>query len=185
MKTMLVSDLMVPLAEYATVSEEATLFEAVMELERAQSKFDKSLYLHRAILVYDEEGKITGKLSQLDALKALEPKYGEMIEEKSISRFGFTPQFLESMLQQFKLFDKPLNDLCRKASQVKVKKFMSTPSKGEYIDQSASLDIAIHQLIMGNNQSLLVTAEENDIVGILRLTDVFKEIFQRMKACNL
>ncbi|MDZ7697985.1 MAG: CBS domain-containing protein [Deltaproteobacteria bacterium] len=67
MKTILVSDLMVPLAEYATVSEEATLYEAAMALEEAQNRLDrdKYLYLHRAVLVYDKNNKIVGKVSQV------------------------------------------------------------------------------------------------------------------------
>ena len=45
---------MVPLSEYATVSEDATLFEAVSELEKAQEEFDHTRYRHRAILVMDD-----------------------------------------------------------------------------------------------------------------------------------
>jgi len=37
---------------------------------------------------------------------------------------------------------------------------------------------------MGARQSLLVTREE-EIVGILRLTDVFGEVFQIMKSSEL
>ena len=58
------------------------------------------------------------------------------------------------------------------------------PTEGEYIDESASLGEAIHQLVMGRHQSLLVTREK-DIVGILRLTDVFKYIFQTLKSCEI
>jgi predicted transcriptional regulator len=39
-------------------------------------------------------------------------------------------------------------------------------------------------LVMGNHQSLLVT-REGEIVGILRPTDVFKEVFQTMEARKL
>ena len=35
--------------------------------------------------------------------------------------------------------------------------------------------------VMGRHQSLLVTRDE-EIVGILRLTDVFKEVFQTMES---
>lgn len=80
MKTMIVKDLMVPLAEYATVSEEASLFEAVTALEEAQKWFKRSQYPHRAVLVYDKEKRIVGKLTMLDVLIALEPKYGQMGE---------------------------------------------------------------------------------------------------------
>ena len=78
----------------------------------------------------------------------------------------------------------PFEDACRKAAQAKVKKFMYSPSEGEYVEEDASLDVAIHRLVMGHHQSLLVTKGEK-IVGILKLTDVFAEIFQTMKACEL
>jgi predicted transcriptional regulator len=37
---------------------------------------------------------------------------------------------------------------------------------------------------MGHHQSLLVT-RDGGIVGILRLTDVFKEVFQMIKTCSI
>ena len=186
MKTINVKDLMVPLDEYATVSEEATLFEAVVALEKAQEKLDRTRfkYLHRAILVYDKNNNIVGKISQLDVLRALEPKYGEMGDQQSISRFGFSQKFLQSLREQFRLLERPFEDACRTAGQVKVKTFMHAPSEGEYVQEDATLDVAIHRLVMGHHQSLLVTNGEK-IVGIIKLTDVFAEIFQTMKACEL
>jgi CBS domain-containing protein len=186
MKTMTVEDLMVPLEEYATVSQEATLYEAVMALEKAQEKLarDRYLYLHRAVLVYDENKKIVGKVSQLDVLRALEPKYGIMGDPGKLSRAGFSPQFLRSMLEQYSLFEKPFVDICATAAKMKVKEFMYMPSEGEYIEEKASLGNAIHQLVMGHHQSLLVTRDQK-IVGILRLTDVFTEVFHVMKTREL
>ena len=186
MKITTVRDLMVPLEEYATVFEEATLFEAVVALEQAQERLDRNRYkyLHRAVLVYDKNKKIVGKISQLDVLRALEPKYGEMGDQKSIARFGFSQKFLTSLREQFSLLERPFKDACRTAAQVKVKTFMHTPSEGEYVDEDATLDVAIHRLVMGHHQSLLVT-RDNKIVGILRLTDVFAEVFQTMKTCEL
>jgi CBS domain containing-hemolysin-like protein len=181
-----VKDLMVPLEEYATVSIEATLYDAVVALEKAQREFSRSLYHHRAILVYDKEKhNIVGKVSQLDILRALEPKYDEMSEKGgSLARFGFSRQFQKTLLQQFKLWEKPLADVCKKASKVCVKDFMYAPGEGEYVDAEASLDEAIHQLVMGHHQSLIVS-EGKKIVGILRLTDVFMAVFQEIIACNI
>ena len=183
MKSINVKDLMVPLSEYATVSEEATLYEAVMALEKAQEEFGKTghPYLHRAILVYDRNRKIVGKVSQHDVLKALEPKYMEMGDMKSLSGYGFSHSFIKSMMSQYSLLDKPLNGITRKAAERKVKNFMYRPGEGEYIEDEASLDAAIHQLVMGQHQSLLVT-RGHDIVGILRLTDVFTAVFQAIKS---
>ena len=181
-----VKDLMVPLEEYATVPEEDTLFEAVMALEKAHEDLDRTRYhyLHRAVLVYDKNKKIVGKISQLDVLRALEPKYMEMGDQSALSRAGFSPQFLKSMLGEHSLWARPLKDICGKAAKLKVKSFMYTPTEGEYIEENAYLEEAMHLLVMGHHQSLLVTSGEK-IVGILRLTDVFMEIFRLMRICEL
>ena len=182
MKTFKVKDLMVPLEEYATIPEDANLYEAVMALEKAQVEFDQTKYRHRAILVYDRNNKIVGKLSQLDVLRALEPKYDEMKSDSAITHFGFSKKFLGSLLETYKLFDKPLEHICKKAGEVRVGRYMHRPTEGEFIDVEASLDEAIHQLVLGHHQSLLVT-EKEEIIGILRLTDVFAAMFHVMKQC--
>ena len=183
-KAYTVKDLMVPLSEYATVQEDATLYDAVLALEEAQENFEDkhTRYRHRAILMLDKDGKVVGKLSQLDVLKALEPKYREMIQGQGSHRYGFTKKFMQSMLEDYNLFANPLDDICRKAGEQPVKNFMHAPSEGEFVSQDASLEVAIHQLIMGEHQSLLITHKEK-IVGILRLTDVFAAVFHRMKEC--
>ena len=73
-----VRQFMVPLDEYATVSEEASLWEALLALEQAQEKFDTNHYRHRAVLVLDKQKQVVGKISQMDAIKALEPKYNQI-----------------------------------------------------------------------------------------------------------
>jgi predicted transcriptional regulator len=67
---------------------------------------------------------------------------------------------------------------------MKVEDVMQTPTRGEYIDAEASLDIAIMQLTLGQHLALLVTRGKN-IIGILRLTDVFAAVFHTMKECEL
>jgi CBS domain-containing protein len=183
-KTYQIKDLMIPLTEYATVDEEATLFDAVTALEKAQLAFDHSRYQHRAILILDKEGKVVGKLSQIDVLRALEPKYAEMQGSNGLARYGFSRKFMKSMLTQYHLWESPLKNICHKAGEKRVRDFMYTPTEGEYVPEDAMLDEAIHQLVLGQHQSLLVT-KDNDIVGILRLTDVFAAVFHVMKECSL
>jgi CBS domain-containing protein len=187
LKTFKVRDLTVPLSEYATVGEDATLFEAVMALEKAQEEFDHTRYRHRAVLVLDKYGKVVGKISQLDALRALEPKYRDLLQRNGLTRLGFTTKFMKSILKDFQMFASPLHDICKKAGSENVKTFMYNPTEGEYVSEEASLDEAIHQLIIGHHQSLLVTHKDNPekIVGVLRLTDVFAAVFHAMKECYL
>jgi CBS domain-containing protein len=190
-KTYTVKDLMVPLSEYATVSEDASLYEAVIALEKAQGGFNTDLekapkgfdtkrHPHRAILVLDKNGQVAGKISQLDALRALEPKYAEMQDRKGMQQLGFSKKFMKSLLENYHLWDSPLQDIRAKSVEIPVSSFMHVPEEGEYVDENATQDEAIHQLVLGRHQSLLVT-KEGKITGILRLSDVFEAIFFKMK----
>lgn len=183
MKNLSVKDVMIQISEYTTVPENSSLFEAVLELEKSQNEFNTNRYKHRAILVCDSNGKIVGKISQLDVIRSLEPKYNDMISLEGLTRFGLSKKFMKSMLSQYELWEKPLNDICRKASKIKVSEIMYTPSEGEFVEENASLDEALHMLIMGHHQSLLVT-RRGEIVGILRLTDIFTIVLEMMKECH-
>jgi CBS domain-containing protein len=183
MEIITVDRLMVPIDEYASVGEDATLYEAVKALEKAQEELDRKhyQYLHRAILVLDKNRKVIGKISQLDVLTALEPRYKKMGDMKHLSKAGFSSHFVKSMMESFSLCEMPFSSMCINAMNLNVKELMHAPTEGEFIEAEASLCEALHMLIMGHHQSLLVTTG-GEIVGILRLTDVFKEGFQMMKS---
>ena len=65
--------------------------------------------------------------------------------------------------------------MVKQAAKLKVADIMYSPEKGEYIDCKATIADAIHQLIIGHHHSLLVM-EQSKIVGVLRLTDMFKYV---------
>jgi CBS domain-containing protein len=181
MKTQMIKNLMVPLSEYATVPVDATLLDAVVALEKAQAAFDQTKYRHRAVLVLDKDNQVVGKIGQLDALKALEPKYQDIQDPVTPGAYRhFSKSLLKSILEQHRLFDQPLKDLRRKTASLKVRDFMYTPTEGEYLSENATLDEAIHMLVMGHHHSLLVTRGRR-IVGILRLTDLFATVFHSLK----
>jgi CBS domain-containing protein len=184
METMTVKDLMVPLDAYATVSEDATLHEAVLALEAAQKSVGPGREKHCAVLVRDRQGKVIGKLSRWAILRGIEPRYKHIGDLKETSRFGFSTDFIKSMLTNYGLFRTALEDLCKKAAEMNVRELMLTLTEGEYIEETASVNQAIHQLVMGHLASLLVTRGA-EIVGILRLSDVFNEICERVKTCKL
>jgi predicted transcriptional regulator len=184
MKSIVVKEMMIPLEEYATVSEEADLYEAVHALEKAREKYSQNDYRHRAVLVYGADRRIVGKLSQLDVIRGLEPKYKGLDELKDLSRFGVHPEQVHQMIKDYGLWKNPLEDICKSAARFKVKDVMVTPTQKERIAEEASLQEAVHQLVMGCHQSLLVTRGP-DIVGVLRLTDVFSKISDLIKACRL
>ena len=181
MKNTSIEEVMVPVKDYVTVSEDDSMYEIVLALEQAQTDFNRDFAHHRAILVRNAQDKIVGKVSQLDLLKALEPKYSRMVDVDALSRTGYGMNYIESLAGFWR---KPLDDICRKAAAVKVKEFMYTPDDGEYVRADAELNDAIHRLIAGKHQSLLVTRDD-EIVGVLRLADVFKLVCERIKACSI
>lgn len=186
MEKMNIESLIVPIDEYATVGEDANLHEAVKVLKEAKDGYKHKHYfhLHRQILVTDKNGDISGKISQLDVLRALEPKYGDLGDMRHLSRTGFSTNFIKSIMERYALYEIPLTEICRRAADLKVKDFMYSTGEGEYIKADANLREAIHMFVMGQHQNLLVTRNKK-IVGILRLTDVFEEVFQTVVSCLL
>jgi predicted transcriptional regulator len=152
-------------------------------LEKAQEEFDykHSFYRHRAILVLDKNKNVSGIITQLDILQALEPKYQDIGDMRAMARAGLSMEFIRSMMENYALCEVPFTEMCKNAADLKVTDIMRSPSEGKYIEEDASLCEAIHLFVIGHHHSLLVTGEEK-IVGVLRLTDVFKTAFQTMES---
>jgi CBS domain-containing protein len=171
---------MVPLEEYATVSEDATLLQAIHTLEEVQARCEDRKYPHRAVLVKNAQGKIVGKLSQLDVLSALERPYREITGSTGMERLGFSAEYIRSVASEYEKWRKPMGDLFLRAGRIMVRDVMYAPAQGEYVHEDTSMDEAIYHLVTGRHQSLLVTRGD-DVVGVLRLTDVFDGICESIK----
>ena len=169
----IVKDLMVPLHEYTRVSDEATLYEAIKALENAMLSptADRPRPKDRAVLVQAEDGRVHGKLSLWDILHGLEPRYGLPVEPLVMVDEFFT--WTHAMFV----------NLAAKAKAVKAKDLLREHFLDETIDENAPLDQAVHQLVHGRLLSLLVT-HEGDVVGVLRLSDVFIRVSEMMDAAS-
>jgi CBS domain-containing protein len=60
MKNVMIKDLMVPLSEYATVKEDASLQEVAAALKAAQAKFYRGPYPHRAMPILGDQDNVVG-----------------------------------------------------------------------------------------------------------------------------
>jgi CBS domain-containing protein len=180
MRTITVKELMVPIKKYATVPREATLREAILALEKAQKSLDPTRHKHRAILVLDASGKVVGKITMKHILIALEPNYGKVEGTGVLERSGYSPDLIRSMLENNALWTEPLQFFRERAAKLKVGDLIHAPSEDEYIDENATLGEAIHQMIVNPYISLLVTSGD-EVLGILRLSDVFTKISDVIK----
>jgi len=180
MRTITVKELMVPIKKYATVPREATLREAILALEKAQKSLDPTRHKHRAILVLDASGKVVSKITMKHILIALEPNYGKVEGTGVLERSGYSPDLIRSMLENNALWTEPLQFFRERATKLKVGDLIHAPSEDEYIDENATLGEAIHQMIVNPYISLLVTSGD-EVLGILRLSDVFTKISDVIK----
>jgi len=166
--------MMVPLEEYTHLSVGDSLYDAILAVAQALTgpTTDPSRPRDRGALVQAPDGRVIGKVSMWDLMTALEPNY-----EPPIDPFG--------TLDDNILWSQWLTgDLAQKARSIKVEDLLQKTSKGETIDEKAPLDLAVHRLIRGKHLSLLVTRGDA-IIGILRLSDVFKAVSERIKAARL
>jgi len=179
-KNYLVKDLMVPISEYATVVLGTPLIEAIHVLERAQEAYTISKYQHRAIIVLNQDGHVVGKISQLRALKAIETEFDFTDQIEEIRKFKFSENYVAQLRDKYRSREKIIKEeTLREVAAKKVEEFMQMPTPGEFVSEDCNLDTAIHRLIAGTHLSLLVTRGEQ-IIGILRISDVFAAVFHEM-----
>ena len=177
-------DMVVPLAQYATIAEDKTLCDALFALENSQAKFDQARYRHRSILVNDATGRVVGQINYWDIIKCLEPKYDGLLKSVAKSAAGVNKKDILEYIAKMSLWKDPLEDICKKSATLKAKDIMHTPKPLQCIGENAALAEALHQMTVGQYQSLLVTRNE-EIVGILRLTDVIAMITEQVEACSI
>jgi hypothetical protein len=181
----LVSDFMIPIAKFPRISDTATFSGAVMALERAQEEFLSGKREQRIMLVTDSENKVVGKLSPIDVVRGLEPNFEKLVDEQSsvyVEKFNYV---IQPMKEQTTLWAKPLDDLCTTAKDVLVKDFIQTPKSSQIIESESTLNNAFHRFVMFKHDSLFVM-DGKKLIGLLRFSDVYKEIVRRIKeSCGL
>lgn len=167
-----VKDLMIPFSQCATVAQDASLHEAVLALETTRLRSDRFDYRPRVLLVYDHDYRIVGTLRQHEVVRSLESRYKNMAELVEEAGRPLTSDSALSIMRSRRMWREPLSEMCRKASQIRVRDIMSVPGEGESISEEAPLQEAIHLLVLGNHLSLMVNGQKG-FVGIIRLSDVF------------
>jgi CBS domain-containing protein len=173
-----VRDAMLKLEEYAVVSDEATLLDALKTLDQSQQQLSGERHPHRAVLVKNAEGRIVGKMGHAAFLKALEPQYAEMERNGSMTQGDMTGKFMSSIMDDMAVWQQDLSIYVSRAMDTKVKDVMHPVT--EHVDADAPIGEAIHRLVTYQSLSLPVTSEGR-VVGIVRLADVFRIVSKIIK----
>jgi len=168
-----IGDVMIPLADYTTVSADDTVEDAIADLRRSfagKSESDSIMETgHRSLLVTGGDGSVVGMLAITDLLGTIMPRYLTMPKPTLADSIQFSPMFWVGMFTR---------EVAR-LRQVPVREIMSAvPSD---IDADASLMEAAYMMTQAGARRLLVT-RHGGIVGIVREQELFFEIDRILRA---
>lgn len=152
-----VSDIMIPVEDYSTVSEENTVKEAIAILRNSFCNLETGeCHGHRSVLVLNEKNKPVGLLNFRALLLAIEPRFLKMEGGPALYKEGF------------------FTSRAREESNKKVKDIMQ-PIKFITINRDESLLKAIH-LMLNNKLGTLPVMDKERVVGMVRINEVFNEL---------
>ena len=160
-------EVMIPIEEYTTLTQESTVKEAIDKLrESFYAKVSTSRIMetgHRSILVVDDRGEIIGILAIIDLLRAAMPAYLDAPKPSTADNVQYSPLFWSGMFQREVI----------RLSGKKIKNVMSPAPRT--IDADANLMEAAYTMITQNKRRLTII-DSGKVIGIIREQDLFFEI---------
>ena len=178
-----IKDLMIQISDYATIYEDASMEEAIHALENIRQRFGNAPYHHQSLVVVDSDGNVVGRLSHIDMMRSLEPRYNDMGDAAWFGRAVISKQVMTTLRESYHLWEHPIEEICEAVKDAKVADYMQAPSEGEFVCEDDPINIAMHRVVMGRHHSLLVTKNKK-ITGILRSTDLFNALIDMITACK-
>lgn len=152
-----IKDIMTPVGEYSTVDADCTVKEAVRVLANSFCPDEGGAHQgHRTVIVNDN-GKPAGFLTYRALLTAIEPRFVK-VDQWAV------PIFWEGLF----------TERCREESKKKVRDIM-TPIKLIMLDSEDTIMKAVHAMIKHKLSSLPV-AKGGEVVGVVRINEIFQEI---------
>lgn len=157
-----VRDILVPLTEYPSIRDNATLRDAFAVLQSAFSG-DKRF---RHLLVLDASGQLVGLLGIQDILHGVFPDYLRTGEKHHFE--GAQPDFPALTL----IWQETCATQCKEAAKHPIRDFMGAVPNTVKPDDPITLAA---YLMVTHNSSMLPVVDREKIIGAVRMTDVFNE----------
>lgn len=179
MKEILIKTVMTPLLDYVTIKETDTVYDVFQVLEKSKSD---SGHAHRDVIVVDNNGKFKGKVTMLDIFRTLEPNYKKLFTNYKDGTL--TKDYVINAIRDFNLWMEPIKSICERGANIKISEIMHVPVDAEYLQESDSLEKALHEYVMGAHQPLIVKNGDT-VTGVLRYEDLFEVIRKEMLACPI
>ncbi|WP_022662527.1 CBS domain-containing protein [Paucidesulfovibrio longus] len=163
----LAEEIMIPLTNYATITEDETVRSAIVKLKELGTQLVSTDRLmdtgHRSILVFDKTGDLTGILSPMDLIAAARPAYLSVPKPSMADSLQYSTMFWQG------LFTSRIQEIADK----KVADIMSDCPP--VIDATANL-MEIAETMFSQRARRLAVARGGKVVGVVREQEMFFEI---------
>jgi CBS-domain-containing membrane protein len=163
---------MIPIGNYARVTKEATLREAVLSLRKSYCELETGMCTEagpRTILVMDEQQKLVGILDFRSFLRTLIPEVAGGLSDK-LAALGVSMTFAQADATALDESQSGFSARVIKNAETQIGDIM-LKIKGT-IDADASLMDAL-KMIYRNKITILPVYEDDRLVGVVRDTDLF------------
>lgn len=169
----LVRDLMIPLADIPLVREDSTIRDAMIALNKVRHLQPEGRAPLGTVFVVDDKSQITGKLGPFACIKALGGAFQAVEASRDLSRVGISTNSIATIRDHYRFLQEAISDMCGRASSILAKDAMHPIFESIHAD--ASLQEAVLKMGAWNTLSVPVV-KGNEVVGMLRLLDLFREV---------
>jgi len=164
-------DIMIPIDDYTTIDEDATVAEGIRSLKESYEKLVASSRLmesgHRSIMVFDRNKQMVGILGIRDLIHYLQPSYLLSPKPSLAERIEYSPMFWKGMF----------TTQTRALANKKVKDIMSLAPPS--VDEKANL-MEVANMIYTQKVRRIVVTRKGGVVGIVREQELFFEMARIM-----
>ena len=183
MKSIKVTEIMIPIDEYPTIGIFSTVYNAIFLFEKSRAIFRKNAKdPPRALFVLDKYKKLVGIVEQNDILQSLEPKYKDIFETEQykVSLISdFSKNIFSEIINRYSLFNKPMEEILKVSARQNISEYMQKIRADHVVNIDNTFDQALNQMIIGRLLRLAVM-DGNSIKGVLRRTDVYSLISKKI-----
>jgi CBS domain containing-hemolysin-like protein len=175
MKEIQVKEIMIPMSDYLKVKKDQSLMGVIIAMGASRESENKRPY--RDAIVVDGKDQFIGKVTMVEILKALEPKY-KQLDPKQTSKirelFGDqTTERIMNFSEEFNLWSEPMSTLRERGKKIMVTQIIHIPEQQEYVNETDTLERALHKFVSDAHQPLVVK-KGDQITGFLRISDLIE-----------
>jgi len=164
-----IREIMIPVAEYPSVRDNATLRDAIRMIMGAEIQVDRKRSLPRTILVFDGIDVLVGYVRRRDIMRGLEPNF--LVSQPLDYRERLFEVSIDPNLSEL-TFDRVVSGIKSQAGR---------PVSDVMLPFEATIDADDHVMkaiyeMVSLNVSLIPVLDGGELVGVVRSVDVFHEL---------